>query len=237
MGLTIAEQSGRNGCCTVLMNILDINRTTVPVLKPSDTVGFALELMLDEHLFVLPLIDSDGRYAGLLSYEQLSDLGKKDLLKKVNPQYHDRFLTADNSVYDALRVYQSGLGLVVIADAEGQYLDAITADALLGYFAQLGGVDQPGGYITLRIDRNNYALSEIARIAESNNALIVSLLLSSASNADALDITIKFNLEDLTYLIATFERFSYEVIGYHHQSNISDMYNDRYWSLIRYLNT
>lgn len=219
------------------MNILDIKRTTVPVLKATDTVGFALELMLDEHLMVLPMVDDSGKYAGLLAYDQLLDHAKKVLLKKVATAHADAFLTADNSVYDAIRLYQSGVGLVVLTDADGVYRDALTADSLLGYFAQLGGVDQPGGYITLRIDRNNYALSEIARIAESNNAIIISLLLSSAPNADVLDITLKFNLEDLTYLIATFERFSYEVIGYHHQSNISDMYNDRYWSLIRYLNT
>ncbi len=219
------------------MNILDIKRTTVPLLKPSDSVGFALELMLDEQLFVLPLVGEDGVYAGLLAYDQLLESSKKTLLKKIIPVHTEAYLTADNSVYDALRLYQSGVGLIVLADADKIYRDALTADALLGYFAQLGGVDQPGGYITLRIDRNNYALSEIARIAESNNALIISLLLSSAPDADSLDLTLKFNLEDLTYLIATFERFSYEVIGYHHQSNISDMYNDRYWSLIRYLNT
>lgn len=219
------------------MNILDIKRTTVPVLKATDTVGFALELMLDEHLLALPLLDESGKYVGLLTYDQLTEVGKKVLLEKVTPEHGEVFLTADNSVYDALRLYQSGVGLIVLADADGMYRDTLTADALLGYFAQLGGVDQPGGYITLRIDRNNYALSEIARIAESNNAIIISLLLSSAPAADALEITLKFNLEDLTYLIATFERFSYEVTGYHHQSNISDMYNDRYWSLIRYLNT
>jgi len=219
------------------MNILDIKRTTVPVLKSTDTVGFALELMLDEQLFALPLITENGHFAGLMQYNQLVELPKKNLLKKVAAVRQEAFLTAENSVYDAIRLFQTGVGLVVLLDADGQYQDSVTPAAILGYFSQVGGVEQPGGYLTLRIDRNNYALSEIARIAESNNALIISLLLSSAPTADSLEITIKFNLEDLTYLIATFERFSYEVTGYHHQSNISDMYNDRYWSFIRYLNT
>lgn len=219
------------------MNILDINRTTVPVLKPTDSVGFALELMLEEHLFALPLVNTEGQFTGLLSYDQLEELGKKSLLKKIVPGHQEAFLTAENSVYDAIRLFQSGVALVVLVDEAGLYQDAITTAAIMGYFAQLGAVDQPGGYITLRINRNNYALSEIARIAESNNALIISLLLSSTPSAEALELTLKFNIEDLTYLIATFERFSYEVIGYHHQSNISDMYNDRYWSFIRYLNT
>jgi len=219
------------------MNILDINRTTVPVLKSTDTVGFALELMLDEQLLVLPLVDDSGHYSGLLYYDKLTELGKKSLLKKIAADKQEAFLTAENSVYDAIRLFQAGAPLVVLLDADGQYQDSIIPSAIINYFGQLGGVDQPGGYLTLRVDRNNYALSEIARIAESNNALIISLLLSSAPAADALEITLKFNIEDLTYLIATFERFSYEVTGYHHQSNISDMYNDRYWSLIRYLNT
>jgi len=219
------------------MNILEVKRTTVPVLKPTDSVGFAIELMLDEHFFALPLLAESGHFLGLLQYEKLADVSKKSLLKNVAPTRQEAFLTADNSVYDAIRLFQSGVELVALLDAEGQYQDAITVAALVDYFSQLGGVEQPGGYITLRIDRNNYALSEIARIAESNNAVIISLLLSSTPSADALELTLKFNIEDLTYLIATFERFSYEVTGYHHQSNISDMYNDRYWSFIRYLNT
>jgi len=219
------------------MNILEINRTTVPVLKSSDTVAFALELMLGEHLFVLPLVNETGHFLGLHDYDTLIEVNKKSLLKKVTPSKQEAFLTVENSVYDAVRLFQAGLGLVALLDEDGLYQDAITPSAILAYFAQLGGVGEPGGYISLRIERNNYALSEIARIAESNNAVIISLLLSSAPSADMLEITLKFNLEDLTYLIATFERFSYEVTGYHHQSNISDMYNDRYWSFIRYLTT
>ncbi len=219
------------------MNIEEIAGTTIPVLKTTDQVGFALELMLDQRLLSLPVVNEEGIYLGLADYDQLSEEKKTVRLGKLELLFADQFLTYQNSVYDAIRLFQKGQELVVILNEEKLYQTAISSKAIIDYFARLGGVDSPGAYLTLRIERNNYALSEIARIAESNNAIILSLLLSSPNDADKLDLTLKFNITDLTYLIATFERFSYEVTGYHHQSNIADMYNDRYWSLMRYLNT
>lgn len=219
------------------MQINRITPATISVLKTSDKVAFALELMQDQRQFVLPVVDEAGRYVGLADYDDLVDLRKNQLIKALDFRHKEQFLTENNSIYDALKLFRQGVAMVVLADAERNYLSAIDQTSLLHYFAQLGAVDHPGGYLSLRLPQYSYSLSEIARIAESNNAQIISLLLENSPESNSLELLLKFNITDLSYLIATFERFSYEVTGYHHQSNIADMYADRYWSLIRYLNT
>jgi|JI8StandDraft_2_1071088.scaffolds.fasta_scaffold01851_5 CBS domain-containing protein len=218
------------------MDIQALNKITIPTLKSKDSVSFALELMHDERLFVLPVLDEDGIYLGIADYDRLLSLKKTSKLNQVE-LIQQTTLTSVNSVYDAIRLFRTGQELVVLLDDHGYFENVLTPKSIVEHFAQLGAVESPGGYLTLRVEQNNYSLSEIARIAESNNALVLSLLLSSTTDVGYLDITLKFNLEDLTYLIATFERFSYQVTGYHHQSNVGDLYNERYLSLMRYLST
>jgi hypothetical protein len=219
------------------MHINRITPATISVLKTSDSAAFALELMQDQRQFALPVVDGDGRYLGLADLDDVSDMRKNQLIKSLELRHKDQFLTENNSIYDALRLFRQGVSLVVLVDNEQQYRSAIDQTTLLHFFAQLGAIDHPGGYLSLRLPQYSYSLSEIARIAESNNAQIISLLLENSPESNTLELLLKFNITDLSYLIATFERFSYEVTGYHHQSNIADMYADRYWSLIRYLNT
>lgn len=218
------------------MDIQALSKITIPVLKSKDSVSFALELMHDERLFVLPVLDEDGVYLGVADFDRLLGLKKSSKLNQIE-LIQQTTLTNLNSVYDAIRLLRSGQELIVLVDENGHFENVLTPRSIVEHFAQLGAVESPGGYLTLRVEQNNYSLSEIARIAESNNALVLSLLLSSTSDVGYLDITLKFNLEDLTYLIATFERFSYQVTGYHHQSNVGDLYNERYLSLMRYLST
>ena len=219
------------------MNVSEITSTLVPVLRPSDTVQFAIDRMLESRLFDLPVIDDEGLYLGLVGYEVLEACDDpSDALLVSRAQWQQLSVQAEDAVLRLLNgMQQDQLTVMPVVDEQGLYLHAVQIHDLVRWMADQSMLSQPGGLITLLLNSNNYSLSEIARIAESNNASIVHLRISEAEEKEQMLVHLKFNLVDLTYVMATFERFGYHIVAFHHQSHLEDFYTERYDALMRYL--
>lgn len=57
----------------------------------------------------------------------------------------------------------------------------------------------------------DYSLSEIARIAESNDVTLLSVNTITNPSSGRLEVLLKTNRQELQGLLATFERFNYAV--------------------------
>ena len=85
--------------------------------------------------------------------------------------------------------------------------------------------------------QNDYSMSEISRIVESNNAKILSSYMTSIPTMQNIEITLKLNIINVLPIIKDFERFDYTVIAsYKRDKNNDDDLLDRYESLMRFLN-
>lgn len=218
------------------MNVSEIHSTLVPVLKPTDMARFAMDRMLESRLFDLPVVDEQGSYLGLVGYEALEDLDETSQIDACRTDWQLVSVRAEDAVLRLLNGFQNDqLTAMPVVDEQGLYLYAVQIHDLVVWMAAQSMLSQPGGLVTLLVNANNYSLSEIARIAESNNGSIVNLRISEASEPDQMLVHLKFNLVDLTYVMATFERFGYNIVAFHHQSHLDDFYTERYDALMRYL--
>ena len=78
---------------------------------------------------------------------------------------------------------------------------------------------------------------EVDTFVESNDARILSMHISSNPDSTSREITLKVNTTDLTSIIKTFERYSYEVTTWVTDDDELDrFYTDRYNMLMKYLN-
>jgi hypothetical protein len=113
----------------------------------------------------------------------------------------------------------------------------ITYNEIISGIASFSSVDQPGGLIVLKVLSHDYSMSRISQIVESNDARILSMYITSNPDSTSLEITLKVNTTDLTSIIRTFERYSYEVTTWVTDNDELDrFYTDRYNLLMRYLN-
>ena len=126
--------------------------------------------------------------------------------------------------------------LFPILDENNNYLGSITLSSLFKNYVSCAAFIQPGSILVLEIDKRNYSLSEIARIVESENKVILSSLLSSNGESDQLEITLKLNSAQIQNLIATFERFGYHIKATFDEEDFMDTLKNRYESLMTYLN-
>lgn len=209
----------------------------VPTLLATDTGNKALAIMEENNLTQIPLVVED-KYMGLVQENDLLDWNKPE-----SPLSVASFLSyrpavfASGHPYEALRVaYQQHLSIVPVVDNENNYLGSITKDELLKYITENSGVDNPGGIIVIEMAPRDYSLSMIARIAESEEVIIISTQLYTNKLTQKVEITIKTNRTDLSSLSASFERHGINVLQvYGEQSNYEDAL-DRYNFLVNYIN-
>ncbi len=95
----------------------------------------------------------------------------------------------------------------------------------------------PGGLIVLETGVNDYMLSEIARIVESNNARIFSLKVNSIPGSSHLEITIHLDRPDIAAILQAFYRYNYFVrYSWSPAENERIDLKERYDALMNYLN-
>ena len=90
--------------------------------------------------------------------------------------------------------------------------------------------------LVLQMKENDYSMSEIARIIESNDTKILSSYITSIPDAQMLELTLKLNKVDITAIVKDFERFDYTITASYNRNNQEDDFMERYESLMRFLN-
>jgi hypothetical protein len=127
--------------------------------------------------------------------------------------------------------------VVPVVDDENHLRGVITYNEMIKGIASFSSIDQPGGMIILKVLSRDYSMSRISQIVESNDARLLSMHISSNPDSTSLEITLKVNTTDLTSIIKTFERYSYEVTTWVTDDDELDrFYTDRYNLLMKYLN-
>lgn len=209
----------------------------LPPLRTSDSVGRALERLDEFKVFHLPIVN-ETQFLGLITEEELIEEKEIDAaigslsLTLLNP-----FVFEDAHIYDVLRLLnQLQLSLVPVLDQQRNYLGVITLSSLLEYAANLFAVKEPGGIIVLSISNRNNSLAHMAQIVEGDNAQILSSYVSTFPDSTRMEVTLKVNKTEISGLIASFERYNYEVKAFFNNTQDDNGLTDRFNSFMNYLN-
>lgn len=210
--------------------------TVVPVLHSMDTGAKALRLMNEFHLTQLPLV-VDNKYLSLVEEDQILDWEDPDLLLETATISTLKPAVLEGAhFYEALKLfYDLKLSVLPVITREGEYLGLITKDNLLAILAQYNGVKEPGGLLVLEVEPRDYSLSEIARIAESNEVTLLSVNTINNPGTAKLEVLLKTNRQDMQGLVATFERFNYTIKHMFSEELEEDLLKKNYDLLMNYI--
>lgn len=213
----------------------------IPVLKLTDPVSTALDWM-DEFSTKQLVVADSGIYQGIVTEDILYDVAdSSDSLSKIIIQHKDIFASEDQHPYELLRlVNQFGLLIIPVLHEDRTFAGSILINDLVEHFVNELGVQEKGAVIVLRIAEQNYSLSEISRLIESNGTKILSSYYSSGESYNPTNearLTLKLNRTHITPVIATLERFGYEIEEAHANDPIESVDQERLDMLLRYLAT
>ncbi|WP_462249638.1 hypothetical protein [Ferruginibacter sp.] len=85
------------------------------------------------------------------------------------------------------------------------------------------------------MERSQFAISEISRIVESNDATILHLNTTVHPETGMLTVSIHINKKEIASIVATFERYDYDVIYYFGNENFENEIHTNYRHLMNYL--
>lgn len=215
----------------------ELIKDVIPPLRTSDTGLKALSWMEEFRVSHLPIVNNI-KFLGLISYDDILSLNAPaEPLGNHTLSLNRPFVFENQNIYDVVKlVSRLGLTLTPVLSADEQYLGVITLPDLVSNFAAIESVQDPGGIIVLELNKNDYVLSEIAHIIESNDAKILSTFITSNPDSTKLELTLKINKIDLSRIIASFNRYNYVVKATYHESEHDIDLQERFDSFMNYLN-
>jgi len=219
------------------MKASQLIKEDITPISLTDSASEALNRMNEYKVSHFPVADN-GKFIGVISEEDIfnhEDI-KNELPKEII--FFDNFHVSEHQhIYDILKLVNSQkLSIVPIVDDKGQYIGSITQKDIISFFTKSMSINSPGGIIALEVNINDYSLTEIANIVESNDAKILSSYIISDVSSTKLEIVIKVNKLNISSLLQTFERYKYRVNAFFGEEiNYADI-KDNYDSLMNYLN-
>lgn len=210
---------------------------SIPPLRTTDTVHTALDRMAELKLSHLPVIN-DSQYLGVVAEDELLQVRNvEEPIGALSLTILNAFVFQDVHVYDVIRIFhQLQLSVVPVLDYKNNYLGAISIHNLLDYTSEIYAVKEPGGIIVLEISNRNNSLSHMAQIVEADNAQILSSYVQAFPDSTRVEVTLKINKTELSAIIASFERYDYQVKAVFNSTITDNGTEDRYNSLMNYLN-
>ena len=212
-----------------------LSQTIVP-LRTSDTGEDALSIMNDFYVKHLPIVNNT-ELLGLISEDDILDHDIEEAVGSYKLSITRPYVKSSDHLYEVLRlVSDHRLTTIPVVDDENQYLGLISQEDLLRFFSSIGSIKEPGSIIVLEMGKRDYSLAQLARIVESENAVILSSFITSDINSTQIDVTLKINRPEIHNLIASFERFDLHVKASFQEAAYFDTLKDRFDSLMSYLN-
>jgi len=218
------------------MRTRELINNNIPRLQLQDTVAKALQLIDDFRVTHLPVV-SEENFLGLISEEDLLDADEPkmpiELLQEtfINASISEseHFLNAVNysNQYDST--------VVPVTNKTGELQGVITMRDLLNALGNFAGTSEIGGIIVLLMERSQFAISEISRIVESNDATILHLNTTGDKDSGMLTVTLHINKKEISTIVATFERYEYDVQYYFGDETFENDIESNYRHLMNYL--
>ncbi|MFN0083519.1 MAG: CBS domain-containing protein [Ferruginibacter sp.] len=214
----------------------DLINNNIPRLQLKDGVSKALQLINDFRISHLPVV-TDDKFLGLVSEDDLLDAENE---KQSIDALQDTFINAAvagnvhflNAVNNSIRFDTT---VVPVLTNEGGYLGVITTNDLLKTLGNFAGADEIGGIVVLEMERPQFSISEISRIVESNDCTILHLNTTADVVSGLLTVTLHINKREIASIIATFERYQYDVIYSFGNEKFENEISTNYQNLMNYL--
>ncbi len=217
-----------------MTEISDYITNDYKALDSQETIAGVQDFFMDvpfSHFSVL----NEGVYVGSIAAD---DAETFDSDKKIADYKYalEGFFARNNMIWlDVLEVFaKNHTNIVPVLNEENVYLGYYELEDIVKFFHETPFLREQGGIIVVKKNLQDYSMSQIAQIVESNNGKLLGLFVSEA-DAENVQITIKIALGAMNDIIQTFRRYNYEIVSEHHEDNYLNNLKERSEYLDKYL--
>jgi acetoin utilization protein AcuB len=218
------------------MLTIELINNNIPRLQLKDSVSKALRLISDFRVTHLPVTE-DEKFLGLISEDDLLDQEEAKMPMELLQEFFIKASVNDNEHFlNAVTCSnQFDTTVVPVVNEDKNLIGVITTPDLLKTLGNFAGTNEIGGIVVLEMERSQFAISEISRIVESNDATVLHLNTTVHAETGMLTVTLHINKKEIAAIVSTFERYDYDVIYYFGNENFENEIHSNYRHLMNYL--
>lgn len=214
----------------------ELINNNIPQLHLQDSVSKALQLINDYRISHLPVVQEE-KYLGLISEDDLLDAEDDRLaIQALQEHFTIAFVKENEHFLNAVNCsnkYETSV--VPVINEQAELVGVITVADLLKALGDFSGANEIGGIIVMEMERSQFAISEISRIVESNDAHILHLNTTVQPDTGMLTVTLHLNKKEIASIVSSFERYEYDVIYFFGDEKFENEIHVNYRHLMNYL--
>ena len=206
-------------------------------IHPDEDGNRAIELMNLYRVNHLAVVKNDF-FLGVISDKEINLWNSTDdCIEEHLSNLASPYVLYNQHLFDIIEVLEkNNLSVVPVLDEDQHFKGVITSRKLLYTIANSAAIQSVGGVVVLQMHNNDYSMTEIANIIESNDTKILSSYVTSTSESSRIEITLKLNKTDITAIVKDLERYEYEIIASYKEEDTDIDFLERYEQLLRFLN-
>ena len=209
-----------------------IMNLSLPFVRPEDSAEQVLGLMDEYKVRHLPLVNGE-EFQGLVYEEDLMEIDCQTPMATLHARPVS--ITPQCHLYDLVAQWVKAEVDAMPVVFEGKYVGSIDAPSILRFLAEQTHWAEKGAVIVLEVAERDLAISEIARLVESNGTKIIACTTSQAIDSSNVAVTLKLNSEDVQPVISTFQRHVYTIQTFLHAPEAEEEMRERYDAFMRFL--
>ena len=195
-----------------------------------------LKFMFNELTYSHIPIQNEGVYLGCVSETDAHCFENNKSISEFKYAIEAFFVRSFTNWLDVLEAFaQNSTNIMPVLDEKNVYLGYYELNDIIHLFNETPFFSEPGGILIVEKSFQDYSLSEVCQIVESNDAKILGAFISKMKG-DVIQITLKIGNAGINDVIQTFRRYSYSVISGHEEDNYIENLKERSDYLKKYLN-
>ena len=214
----------------------ELQSQSLPYLHLHDKIYQALQLMNDNHVTHLPIVEGE-KYIGIISEEDLLQVDNDHAeLETMQQSFGNASVKSNDHFLKTIQVAaENGLSVVPVVTNDNEITGAVVYNDLLKYASEFMSLNEPGGLIVLEMEGHQYSFNEISKLVETNDAQITQLNTSNDFETGMMEVTIRINKPEVSDIVATFQRYDYNVKYFFGEELYANELRSNYDNLMNYL--
>ena len=211
-----------------------INNDYKPI-DSNETIEKVQDFFIEISFSHFPVLEN-GVFVGCIASEDVETFEAQKKLSDYRFTLEGFFVRTSMNWLDVLEVFaRNNANIVPILDETNKYIGYYEVTDIIKFLNGTPFLKEIGGIIIVEKNTNEYSMSQITQIVESNNGKLLGVFISEATN-EKIQITIKITLGSMNEIIQSFRRFNYEIISEHNEDNYLNVLKERSEYLDKYLN-
>ena len=214
----------------------ELQSQSLPYLHLHDKIYQALQLMNDNHVTHLPIVDGE-KYIGIISEEDLLQVDNDHAeVGTMQQSFGNASVKSNDHFLKTIQVAaENALSVVPVVTNDNEIVGAVVYNDLLKYASEFMSLNEPGGLIVLEMEGHQYSFNEISKLVETNDAQITQLNTSNDPETGMMEVTIRINKPEVSDIVATFQRYEYNVKYFFGEELYANELRSNYDNLMNYL--